>query len=216
LIDAFVWRHACKNFNANRKVSKEDLSFILKIARLSPSSFGFEPWKFLVFDNFDVLNEIRHATWGLENSLKGASHIIIILARKKYDLMPGSQYTEYMMKEVHKLPMDLINKRRDKLCQFFEKDIKAASEREIFDWASKQTYIAMANMLVAAAMLKIDTCPVEGFQYDKVEEFLMNKGIMDRKYFGVTAMISFGYRSVEPERQKTRQPIEKIVQYISL
>lgn len=213
LLDAFKWRHACKHFDANRKVKDEDIEFILEIARLSPSSFGLEPWNFLIFKDFGVLKKIKPYAWGLENSLNGASHIIVILSRKKPDLLPHSEYTEYMMEKVHQLPLDLLSKRCNHLSQFFVRDIKAHSEKEIFGWAAKQTYIPLANMITAAALLKIDTCPVEGFNYQKVEDFLCDEGLLDKNLFGITAMLSLGYRSTEPKRKKTRQSIERVMHY---
>lgn len=213
LMDAFKWRHACKHFDANRKVRDKDIEFILEIARLSPSSFGLEPWKFLIFKDFSVLRKIKPYAWGLENSLNGASHIIVILSRKKPDLLPNSEYSEYMMEKVHQLPLDLLNKRRNHLSQFFQHDIKAHSEKDVFGWAAKQTYIPLANMITAAALLKIDTCPIEGFNYEKVEEILYNEELLDKNLFGITAMLSLGYRSAEPTRNKTRQPFERVTHY---
>ncbi|MGE7926086.1 nitroreductase family protein, partial [Viridibacillus arvi] len=87
-------------------------------------------------------------------------------------------------------------------------------ERALFDWASKQTYIALGNMLTAAALIGIDSCPMEGFNMEKVTEILENEGLLDSEKFGVSVMAAFGYRSQEPEHKKSRQSREKVVQWI--
>lgn len=88
------------------------------------------------------------------------------------------------------------------------------SDRAMFDWASKQTYIALANMMTTAAMLGVDSCPIEGFNIEKVEEILSEEGILDKEHFGVSVMVGFGYRDEQPHREKTRQPMEDIVTWV--
>ena len=80
IIDVFNSRYACKKFDKNRKVSDEDFNTIIESARLSPSSFGLEPWKFLLLKNEKIKEDFREFAWGAINSLNGASHIVIVLA----------------------------------------------------------------------------------------------------------------------------------------
>ena len=214
IMEAFLWRDACKFYDPAKKVSDEDMKFILEIARMSPSSFGYEPWRFLVFQDFTFLNEIKEHTWGLVNSLNGASHIVIILARKKVDMQAGSAYVEYIMNECQRLPKEVLERRRLIFNEFLERDMGAITEREVFDWSSKQTYIALGNMLTTAALLNIDACPIEGFNYEVLETMLEEKGLIDSHHFGVSVIVSFGYRSREPDHEKTRQPTKNIVEYI--
>ncbi|GAA9632269.1 hypothetical protein HpVa147_18430 [Helicobacter pylori] len=83
----------------------------------------------------------------------------------------------------------------------------------MFDWASKQTYIQMANMMMAAAMLGIDSCPIEGYDQEKVEAYLEEKGYLNTAEFGVSVMASFGYRNQEIT-PKTRWKTEVIYEVI--
>lgn len=87
------------------------------------------------------------------------------------------------------------------------------SDRSIYDWASKQTYIALANMLTTAAFLQIDSCPIEGFNIAQVEKLLKEESLVDTDLFGVYVMAGFGYRTQEPH-PKTRQPLESVVQLV--
>ena len=212
IIKAFNFRHACKIFDENKKISDSDFNTILESARLSPSSFGFEPWRFLVVQNRKLREKLLPVTWGAQKSLLTCSHYVIILARKKPTLLYNSDYISHMLYDIHKIPKDLAEARRAKYKKFQEEDFKLLeSERAIFDWASKQTYIALANMMTTAAFLKIDSCAIEGFEADKLEEIMAKDFNIDTDIFGVSVMVAFGYRIQEP-KQKTRQPQSDIVQ----
>lgn len=215
IIDIFNFRHACKKFNPNKKVSNDDFNTILEAGRLSASSFGFEPWKFLVIENAELKNKLFPIAWGAQASLSGASHFVIILARNINDMSSGSEYTKEIIYDIHHFDETNGGKRESTYANWQKNDICTANDdKAMFDWASKQTYIAAANMMTVAAILGIDSCPIEGFNYNDVENLLVNEGILDKKHFGVSLMIGFGYRLNDPTRPKTRQPIDKIVEWI--
>jgi nitroreductase len=213
ILDAYLFRHACKEFDKNKKIPDEDFQFILETARLSPSSFGYEPWKFIVIQDAALREELLGVTWGAQKTLPTASHYVAVLARKKQDMLSDSDYIQLMMRDTHKLPEETRQQRTKKYANFLEKDFKLLeSERAIFDWTSKQTYIALGNMMTAAAQIGIDSCPIEGFNRDDVDHVLASKGLLENGRFGVSYMVAFGYRLNEP-RQKTRQPLDAIVKY---
>ncbi|MDQ0203347.1 NAD(P)H-dependent oxidoreductase [Pectinatus haikarae] len=214
ILDTFNFRHACKHFDKGRKVSAEDFAVILEAGRLSPSSFGFEPWSFLVVENRQLKDKLWNAAWGAQNSFKGASHFVILLARKKIDTVYDAAYIKDIMKNVQNLPEAVIEQRLSAFENFQRKDFNLLeSERAIFDWASKQTYIALADMLTAAAALGIDSCPIEGFDQKEVDQILSAEGVMDKAHFGVSVMAGFGYRMAEPH-SKTRRKTEDVVKWI--
>lgn len=209
------FRFACKEFDENKKVSKEDLEFILEVGRLSPSSFGFEPWKFLVLENKSLREKILPVTWGVQRQMPSLSYLVVILARKKLDMIYSSDYIKYMVEDVHKIPKDMAELRIERYRKFQESDFKLLdNDRDIFDWAVMQTYIPLANMMTAAAQIGIDTCPIEGFDREKLEQILEKEGVIDREQFGVSCMLAFGYRKEEPKRPKTRKAIEEVVEWI--
>lgn len=215
IIEAYEFRHACKEFDKDKKISEDDFKFLLEIARLSPSSFGFEPWKFLIVQDMKLREKLVPVSWGAAKQLPTASHFIIILAKKDDEMLHSSDYVEYIMKDVHNIPDDKRELRRERYKKFQEEDFKLLDRKgAIFQWASKQTYIALGNMMTAAAQIGIDSCPIEGFDREKLEEILEKEGIIDREKYGVSIMVAFGYRKEEPKRAKTRQDIEKIVQWI--
>ena len=163
ILKAFNFRHATKSYDASKKVSDADFHTILEAGRLSPSSFGFEPWKFLVIERQDIKDKLFPLAWGAQNSLRGASHFVIVLARKKVDTLYSSPYITHIMRDVQHLPEDAEQGRKAAFEAFQKDDFNLLeSDRAIFDWASKQTYLALANMMTTAAMLGIDSCPIEG------------------------------------------------------
>lgn len=212
ILDAFRFRYACKQFDPKKTVSKEDFDTILEAAHLSPSSFGFEPWKLIVLQDPEIKKKLYPISWGAQNSLNGASHLVILLARRKTDMIYSSDYLTHIMKDVEKLPDDVVNGKRQAFKKFEENDFNLLeSDRAVFDWASKQTYIVLANMLTVAAYLGIDSCPIEGFDQKAVEQLLAREGLLEPEHFGVSVMAGFGYRSEEPHYEKTRQPLSDIV-----
>lgn len=215
ILNAYNYRYATKKFDPNKKVSDADFNTILETGRLSPSSFGFEPWKFLIIEKQSIKDKLFPVSWGAQNSLNGASHFVIILARKKVDTVADADYITHIMKDIKHMPEDVQNMMRSAYSNFQTNDFKLIdSDRAMFDWASKQTYIALANMMTTAAMLGVDSCPIEGFNIEKVEEILTEEGILDKEHFGVSVMVGFGYRDEEPHREKTRQPMEDIVTWV--
>jgi nitroreductase len=209
------FRFACKEFNPGKKVSEEDLNFILEVGRLSPSSFGFEPWKFLVIENEELKEKLLPITWGVQRQMPTLSRLVIILARKKKDMIYSSDYIKYMIEDVHHIPGDMAEARIEKYRNFQKEDFDLLkNDRDIFDWAVMQTYIALANMMTAAASIGIDSCPIEGFHREKVEKLLEDEGIIDKEQFGVSSMVVFGYRKKDPSRPKTRKAMEEVVDWI--
>ena len=214
IINTFNYRYACKKFDATKIVSDADFTTILEAGRLSPSSFGFEPWKFLVIQNAQLKEKLFPITWGGQRSLNGASHFVILLARKKADLLHDAEYISHIMNDIQSLPTEIAEGKRNAFASFQKNDFNLLeSDRAIFDWASKQTYIALGNMLTTAAFLGIDSCPIEGFNRQAIDELLTTEGLIDPEHFGVSVMASFGYRDEIPHA-KTRQNIDDVVQWL--
>lgn len=211
IIEAFNYRHACKEFNPDKKISDQDFTFILEAGRLSPSSFGFEPWKFLVVQNPNLRKNLKEHTWGGKKQIPTSSHLLVILARKSYFMKYDSPYMKEFLKNVKQLSEDVINAKISYVENFQKNDFNLLeSERAIFDWACRQTYLSLANMMTAASMIGIDSCPMEGFNAEKINAVLEKDLDVDIKKFGISCMVAFGYRIIEPGA-KTRQSIDEIV-----
>lgn len=220
IIDAFNFRHATKVFNPDRKISGDEFNTILEAARLSPSSFGFEPWQMLVVQSPEKRELFRDFSWGANGAFNGtagqlgtASHFVIFLAHTDATMKHNSEYQQQFMKEVKQLPDDVIGFMNQAFQKFQEHDFHIEGERQITDWSGKQAYIAMGNMMSVAAMLGIDSCPIEGFEVDKATEVLETHFGVDPKLYRPAVMVAFGYRAGEPAYDKTRRTTEQMVKW---
>ena len=211
VLEGFHYRVSTRNYDPNRKISDDDFNYILELGRLSPSSVGSEPWQFLVIQSKDVREKLKPVSWGMATQIDDASHIVAILAKKnaRYDseFMRDSMVRRGLTAEQQTFALEKYRK-------FQTEDMMIAdSQRSLFDWASKQTYIALANMLTGAALVGIDSCPIEGFNYTEVNKILAETGAFDPNEWGVSVMATFGYRAKEI-KPKARKPIEDIVKWI--
>lgn len=214
ILDAFNFRHACKEFDAEQKISAEDFDFILETARLSPSSFGLEPWKFLVVQNSELREKMRPCVWGGQKQLPTASHIVVALVRKTCFMKYDSSYVQDFMRQVQKFPEEAAQTRTTILKKFQEQDFALLeSERAMVDWGGKQCYIALGNMMTAAAMIGIDSCPIEGFEQEALQQVLANEMAIDLNAWSLAYLVAFGYRKGEPARAKTRQEKDAVVEW---
>lgn len=213
VLDIFHFRHACKEFDPTRKIPAGDFETILETGRLSPSSFGYEPWQFVVIQDPAVRERLLPVTWGAKKQLPTASHYVAILVRKggmRYD----GDHIRHMMHDVYKFPPERVEMRSAVYRKFQESDFKLlGDERALFDWACKQAYIALGNMMTAAAMIGVDSCPIEGYDQEAAESALAGAGILDRKDWGLAVMVAFGYR-IQPQSAKVRQPMADVVRWV--
>jgi nitroreductase len=213
LLDACHFRHACKEFDPARKIGDDDFRFILEVGRLSPSSFGYEPWQFLVIQNPALRERLRAVTWGAQKSLPSASHFVAILTRKQ-DLRHDAAWLQDFSRRIKGMNDEGLARRTAVLKKFQESDFRLLeSERALFDWGGKQAYIALANMMSAAAQIGIDSCAIEGFEQDAAERILAEAGLLDRDRLGLSVMVAFGYR-VQAQTPKTRRALEEVVSWV--
>jgi nitroreductase len=211
ILNAFNYRHATKEFDATKTLTKEQINFILKTANLSPSSFGFEPWHFVVVQDKELRELLKPVAWGAPLKLDTASHFVLGLSMKAPMVKHDADYIMHMMKEVKQLPADVIEMYSKFYREFQENDFDLDTDKKLFDWSSKQTYIALGNMMTSAALVGIDSCPIEGFHQEKAEALLRDKFGIDTEKYGLSFMVAFGYRKDDPAHGKSRRNFEDIV-----
>jgi nitroreductase len=214
ILKAHTYRRAIKEFEPDQKISDTDFEFILEVGRRSPSSFGWEPWKFVVVQNTELREKLSEPSWGAQKQLASASHFVILLARKGDEMRVGSDYLKYKSQEIDKLPAEIEEMKVGFFKNFMENEFDLTDDRKIFDWACKQVYLPFANMMTAAAQIGIDSCPIEGFDRAKVEEILANEGVVDTERLGVAAMVAFGYRKEDSPFPQSRFPMEEVVEWV--
>lgn len=185
IIDALHFRHACKKFDPDKKIAPKDLDTILEAARLSPSSFGMEAWNFLVLQSADIRKKLRPACWD-QAQVTDSSHVIVILV--KPDLVtPGNPYVDKSFAR-RGLPEDATKAYIEKYKWYMETEV--FPRMSLYAWCCKQCYIALANIMTAAASLGIDSCPMEGFEKDRVEKVLE----LDTSEFEVAVWVSCAFQ----------------------
>lgn len=212
LLNTFLYRFSSKDFDINKKISDDDFEFILEAGRLSPSSLGIEPWQFLIIQNPQIREKIKDISFGAKGQMPTASHIVAIMVRR--DTQYNSSYVNYIAKDIRKLSQERLDRIATMYKSFQEDDIKVLqNERTLIDWASKQTYIALANMMTAAAHIGIDSCAIEGFNYDKARLILKEDGILDENY-DISVIVAFGYRTSPPKYKKTRRPLNEVTKWV--
>lgn len=210
IINAFNFRHACKEFDSTKSVSKDDFKFILQTAQLSPSSFGFEPWHFIIVQDKELRELLKPVAWGAPLKLDTASHFVLGLTMKAPMTRWNADYITHMMKDVKQFPEDVIEMYTKFYREFQERDFDLDDDRHLFDWASKQTYIPLANMMTSAALIGIDSCPIEGFHQEKAAQLLQDKFGIDTSKYGLSYMVAFGYRKEDPI-SKVRRALDDII-----
>ena len=201
---AMAFRHACKIFDETKKISQEEIEYILETGRTSPSSFGMEAWKFLVITNEELKAKLRPACWN-QVQITSCSHLVIILAGIE-NVKPSSGMPQQRFGRRPLSPEQLegyINLYSSHLAETL------SSDKNIYEWTARQTYISAGNMMTAGAYIGIDSCPIEGFEKEKVEEILE----LDTTKYQVAMLLPFGYRLNEQSEQ-LRLPFEEVVEFI--
>lgn len=194
---------------SDRKISKEDVDFILDAAWLSPSSIGLESWRFIVLEDDSIKEALKEIAWGAQYQLETASHFVLLIAGKDVRYDSDNVYQSLVRRGLTD-EADL-KARLARYRSFQESDMHLDSPRALFDWAAKQTYIALGNMMMTASLMGIDSCPIEGFDYDKVNQLLSKAGLIDPQKEGIASMLSLGYRLRDPKHPRSRKPREDVV-----
>lgn len=201
---AMDFRHACKIFDETKKINDEQMHYILEAGRKSPSSFGMEGWKFLVITNEALKAKLRPACWD-QVQVTSSSHLVVILAAiENVKVESGEVEKRFKRRDMHKESLDAY---MDIYAKHLEKIL--SSDENISQWTSKQTYIALANMMTAAAYIGIDSCPIEGFDKEQLEALLE----LDTTQWQVSVVVPFGYR-LNPQPAQLRLPFEAVVEFI--
>ena len=154
---AMDFRHACKIFDETKKISEEEIHYILEAGRKSPSSFGMEAWKFLVITNEALKAKLRPACWD-QVQITSCSHLVVVLAGiESVKVETGIPKQRFARRE---MPEDKLEFYLGLYAGHLDKTL--SSDENIYSWTARQTYIAAGNMMTAAAFIGIDSCPIEG------------------------------------------------------
>lgn len=185
------WRYATKKFDATKKVSAEDLNTLKEAIRMSPSSYGLQPYKVLIIENPELRAQLQPAAWG-QTQIVDASHLFIFVNETNVGDETIDQFLNNIS-ETRETPLESLAGYGD----FMKSKISTLEPAVKNVWASKQTYLALGNLLSAAAELKIDVTPMEGFVPAQVNEILG----LDKQNLNASLIATVGYRHEEDATQ---------------
>ena len=207
LIKNLGWRYATKKFDTSKKVRYDDLQKIMEAIRLSASSYGLQAYKVLVVEDLYIRKKLRAAAWD-QPQITDSSFLFVFC---NYDSVNNQVVDDYMnlIAETKGIDVQML----EEFKQMINGSLNHRSEEQLRNWTSKQTYIALANLLSATAELKIDACPMEGFDPKQFDEILGLK----EKGLTVSVIAAVGYRSEDDITQysaKVRKPINMLFEAI--
>jgi nitroreductase len=208
LLDALQWRYATKVFDATKKIPAEVWQTLEHALVLTPTSYGLQPYKFLVIKNPARRAELLPHSWN-QKQVVDASHFVVFTARTKVTEADVNKLVK-LTSDIRKVPAESLNFYRDMMLG----DVVNGPRGKIaHEWAARQAYIALGNLMTCAAVLGVDACPMEGLnpaEYDRV------LGLNGSGYATVVAC-ALGYRAASDKYAslpKVRYELNDLVQWI--
>jgi len=207
LIDSLQWRYATKVFDVSRKITAEDWSALEESLVLTPSSYGMQPWKFLVITDKALREKLVGVSWN-QRQVADASHLVVLAAKITVTEEDLDRFITRMVEVRGGSPESLL-RFRDMLARDL---INGERGQYISEWAIRQCYIALGQFMASAAIMGIDTCPMEGFDPAAVNEILQ----LPETGYRAVLLCPAGYRS-EDDRfaslPKVRFKTEDVIEH---
>lgn len=206
LLSTLNWRYATKVFDSNKKIPATEWAALEEALRLSPSSFGLQPWRFYVVEDQNVRAQLKAVSWN-QPQIVDASHLVVLATRNTID-------KEFIVNSIK----DIANARgvsAESLAayqQMMEGSLLSRSAEELKIWAAKQVYIALGGFMTASAMLGIDACPMEGFDPIAYDQQLK----LQEDGYSSTVVVTAGYRSADDKYAslaKVRMGKEQVIKH---
>jgi nitroreductase len=162
LLKALHFRYATKKFDASKKIDPDAWDALEQSLVLTPSSFGLQPWRFIIITDSALREQLVGHTWG-QRQVADCSHLVVMAVRKSVDIVYIERFIARHA-EVRGITVESLAGYRNMMA--------GSTGMMTGDWAAKQAYIALGQFMLAAAILGIDTCPMEGFLPEKYDEAL--------------------------------------------
>jgi len=204
LENALLWRYATKKFDTTKKISKEDFQTILKTLHYSPSSFGLQPWKFVVIESISLREQLLPIAFN-QRQVVEASHLLVLARPTELTELDIEKYLNTIA-ETREVTLESLDQYRQVMGSFIQKfDVVSKAS-----WMEKQVYIASGFLMLGCAMLQIDTCPMEGFNRKACDEILG----FEKLGLKSVMLCPIGYRSPDDkyaDQTKVRYAFEEMI-----
>ncbi len=207
LIESLRWRYATKKFDATKKVSTEDLAVIQEAIQLTATSYGLQLFKVLIVENKETRAKLQPVSWG-QTQIVDASHLLVFCNHKKIEARNIDSFVTLKAKT-----QGIAAENLQGYANFMHSKLAEKTPSEIENWTAKQVYIALGNAMAACGELKIDACPIEGFQPDQYTEILE----LEDKNLQPAVVLAVGYRSAEDgtaSAPKVRRSIDELFETV--
>ena len=189
---ALKFRRAMKNFDASKKINKEDITLILEAIRLTPTSYGFEPFNVIVAQDADFRKKLEKAA-GVNAARFTASYLLIFTAKTGQELTQKDGHIDHMLRDVAQMNAIVRTGYKTFWKKWAKTDFKIFGDNEkLHQWAARQAYIALGFAMMTAAERGIDSCAMEGFSIDKLAEILEELKLIDREKDLPVVMLALG------------------------
>lgn len=195
LLESLNFRYATKVFDPTRKIEADTWAALEASLVLTPSSFGLQPWRFIVVDSPEIREKLKASSWG-QSQVTDASHLIVFTVRTDLSQQDIDAWIR-RLSDVQDTPLENLAGYAGMISSFSAN----MSQSEKQAWNTRQVYIALGQLMTAAAVMKIDTCPLEGISPGDYNEIL---GLKDSGYTAVVAC-ALGYRSSDDSHAKAKK-----------
>ena len=203
IIDSLNWRYATAKFDRNKKIPDSDILKLKEIVKLSPSSWGLQFYKILIFSNQDIKDKLLPAAYS-QKQVADCSHLFVFCSLK----VVHEKDIDQMIEQFHILrsnDKDYSKESIENYSNEVKKSVLKMNKHKQSEWLKKQCYIALGQLMVGCADMRIDSCPMEGFKSNEFDE------ILDLSSQNLTSVVLLpvGYRSEEDKYQhktKVRKP----------
>ncbi|MBM3845684.1 MAG: NAD(P)H-dependent oxidoreductase [Verrucomicrobia bacterium] len=207
LIAALQWRYAVKRFDASQKIPTDIWAALEETLVLTPSSYGLQPWKFIVVQDAALRESLVPHSWG-QRQVADASHLVVLAVQKKLSIEHVDRFLQSTA-TTRGIAVDSLAAYRKMMVGDV---IEGERSKVAFEWATRQAYIALGNFMTSAALLGIDTCPMEGFVPAKYDEILG----LEPRGLSVAVLCPTGYRAANDKYAalaKVRFPKQEIIEH---
>ena len=203
MIESLKWRYATKKFDKNKQVSAENIQLLKETVRLTASSYGLQPYKVLEVKSPEIREKLKAVSFG-QPQITDASTLFVFCANDDLTDAHIDSYLELSAK-IQKVDVEVFKGYGD----FMKGVFGSRTTADKHEWAARQAYIALGNLLTTAASMQIDVCPMEGFDARQYNEILGLKG----SGYSTVVIAAIGYRSADDEAQnkaKVRRPLGEL------
>ena len=204
LLASLKWRYAVKRFDPARRIPEADWKALEEALVLTPSSYGLQPWRFVVVTDPALKASLVPLSWN-QPQPADCSHYVVLARRVGLTEADIDRFVADMAR-TRGVPASNLQKYRDVMVGGL---LKGPNASMVDEWAARQVYIALGSLMTCAAVLGIDACPMEGIQPGKYDEVPGLKG------YGTVVACALGYRSGADKTAamaKVRFPVDEVVE----